>query len=276
VGKYWNESLYACWKNIFPSRPPNVFYFLKFLLWDYTFSFDGPTVNGRMATPLFLVFIPLMLFLKQAPKMVRHALSFSLLYFVVFYFLSGPQRRYSIVVFPFLALLTVYAIARLNAINAAYRFISCISMAAFVIYGVTVSIRCFLPRANVVFGMESKDAYLSRYYNDYNVLKFANAHIPASSTLLLVGAYGYYCDCNSVRGDYLQGFIQYDVLDTPQKLITRLKEARIDYIVVNNKSGGMLSGSGKRPYDEIAGIKERYLNPVYTENNTDLYKIIYD
>ncbi len=275
-GKYWNENLRQFWQEVFPRRSLNIFSFMKFLFWDYTFSLDSPIINGRMTTPLFLIFIPLLLLMKNLPGIIKKIAFFSLLYFVVFYFLSGPQRRYSIVIFPFLSLLTVYAMSRLNDINKVYRFLFCVSLSAFVIYGAVISVRCFAPRAKVVFKAESQDSYLSRYYNDYEVLKFINANTPKASTVLLIGSYGYYCDRDTIRGDYPQGFIAYDSLNTPEKLISRFKQEKINYIAVNYGSGSSAEKYYRIPYDMIAGIRKPYLDLVYSKNKVDLYKIKYN
>jgi len=273
-GKNWNPDLQRYFAGCYIPRPYNILNFIKFM-WDYILSKGNYNFYGRTITPLFLIFIPLIFFIKKRPIFIRNILILSLIYSIGVYIFSGPQRRYTLVILPFLSFLTVYAMASFNRVNKIYKVISYGSFICFIIYGLMFSVRCFMPRARVVFKMESADLYLSRYYDYYETLQFANSIMPKTSKVLLVWAHGYYCERDSIRGDYAQGFISYDCLKTSKEAIARLKGLNINYIVLNNNYRSPDFPECKITYEVIDMITPQYLSLVYSKNNVDLYKINY-
>jgi len=179
-------------------------------------------------------------------------------------------------ILPVLSFLTAFVISHLSRVHRAYKVISYISLICFVIYGLGTAVRYFTPRMAVVFKTESADLYLSRHYDYYETLKFANQNTKEADTILLIWAHGYYCERKCMRGDYEQGVIPYDSLNTPEKLVSRLKTLSIDYIIVNNNVREPGVKSRTFPYEAIDGIKQKYLRLVYSKNNVDLYQVRYN
>jgi hypothetical protein len=130
-----------------------------------------------------------------------------------------------------------------------------------------------MPRMRVVFKAESTDSYLARYFDYYETLKFANVNVPASAKILLIWAHGYYCERESVKGDYVQGLIPYDLLSAPKDIISRLKALKIDYIIISNNYRGTPYKEHILPLETIDKIKKPYLTLVYSKDNVDLYKV---
>jgi hypothetical protein len=275
-GKNWNLQLHEYLKALY-AHSYSIYSFLKYMLVTYNF---GP--NDRMLTPIFLIFIPFIFIIKRRPEYIKRILMFTFIYLVIFYYFSGLMRRYSLVIFPFLSFLTAYSISNLLKNRAVYKIITFIFLMMFLVYDLMFSFACFIPRIQVVFKKEPADVYLSKYYDFYDTMKFVNNNTPASSKILLIWAYGYYCERESLRGDEQQGLIQYDLLKTPEQLAARFKALGLDYvllnrncIILNKDAQGMAIEKQRMVYENINKAKERYLKLVYSKNNADLYSIDY-
>lgn len=275
-GANWNVELHNYLKRYYPAQDLNIFKIIKYVFYDYTISPAGSNIVDKAASPLFLIYIPLLIFIRRKPVFVSTVLVFTAIYFLGFYFSSAHMRRYSIVITPFLCVLSAYAISELNTKGKILKLANAASLILFIAFGMVVSGSYLRPRLPAAVGIQSSEDYLSKYYDFYDTLVYANKHTPASSKILLLWAHGYYCDRDCLRGDNHQGLIAYDFLKTPQELINRLKELKIDYVILNSNFRNSDLKEHKLPYAAMDMIKRRYLEPVYSKNNVDLYKIKYD
>lgn len=265
-------------KEMYHKRPFSIPYFLRFIFWDYTIEMcnNNLNINGRQVASLFLIFIPLIIFIRRKAVLVRNILIMSCIYFLVFYFVGGPQRRHSTTILPFLCFLTIFVISDLNNRSRFYRIITSLSVITFICYGLVISANYFRPRMPVVFNKESQEKYLSRHFDYYDTMRFANSHTPADSTILLIWADGYYCDRNCLRGDYEQRLIAYEFLNTPEDIISKFRSCGVDYIIVNNNIRELVRHNRHLlPYIAVDKIKKQYLETIYSRNNVDLYKVKY-
>lgn len=169
---------------------------------------DAPRYFDGRLNP-FLLLLPFFAFLRTSStnKQVRlekkTLIAFCILYFL-FAFNTGALRiRYLTPVVPFLAILSMYGLHNITSLTRrhlssqyAVHMIILLPVTIMLSWNATYLYQQFknINPIGYISGQLSRDAYISKYRPEYEVMQYANTHLPDSAKILCVfmGWRGYY------------------------------------------------------------------------------------
>ncbi|MBI3036818.1 glycosyltransferase family 39 protein [Candidatus Woesearchaeota archaeon] len=232
--------------------------------------------------PLFLAFIPLLLFVKRN-RIIVLTLATGLLPLIP-WFLTSQNLRYLTYTFPFLSIVTafvIYSLANSAASKALRSFI------AVVVAVVLVSNTVLLFGANakqlpVALGLESEADFFAKLKDGqiYGMCQFTNSNLPASARILLLYEdRGYHCDTPYIIGDpRQQAFIDYSKISNAEDYAKRLWEIGVTHIIVNkantiHKPGDMFYSNETAAI--IESLIKNYGTLAHSEGGAELYSFAY-
>lgn len=244
-------------------------YSLKsFLLAPWNVTLHGEAfVMGEAIGPLFLSFLPFLIFYGKDNKVVRNISVYCALYFPFWFFLS-QQGKFLLPLIPFLSIITSYIISRLFEWGGAIKYATFLVVMICFIFNCAVNIifnAQFLP---VVLGFESKDSFLSKKTKFYDELMYINQHLPPNSKLLVWVRDRYYLEREYIPADPTeQGLIDYTKYNTAEELLLRLKELDITHILKPKQTliedFQVCHQDRKQFYRLQYEMEQRYLKPIY-------------
>lgn len=233
--------------------------------------------------PLFLAFIPLLLFVKQN-RVITLTLAAGLLPLIP-WFLTSQNLRYLTYAFPLLSIVTAFVIYSLanSATSNAFR-----SFIAVVVAVVLVSNTVLLFGANakqlpVALGLESEAEFFAKLKDGqiYAMCKFTNSNLPANARILLLYEdRGYHCDTPYFVGDpKQQAFIDYSKISDAEDYAKRLVEIGVTHIIVNRASPIHKPGHGLYSNETatiIESLLKNYGALVHSAGGAELYSFSYN
>lgn len=259
------------------------------LPWDLTMA--GVNFGGGFDVigPLYLVFLPVLFFVKNSGKIIKICFIYLLLYFLLW---SAAARvlRFLMPIFPIAA--AVFSACIFQFLNTAT---SMVRNTVKVIFAVTVISNFFLllyilnsfSPGLYFFGNMARDEYLSRFIgpnNFYPAAEFMNKTFTADSKTLFVGeSRNYFTEFNTAASSPFD----YDILtemannsETGEDLLLKLKRENFTNILWNYSEYERLKTSFK-PSDftgkaiKILNIfKRNRLKILYEDKNNSVYEII--
>ncbi|MBN1384087.1 MAG: glycosyltransferase family 39 protein [Elusimicrobia bacterium] len=259
------------------------------LPWDLTMTgvnFGGPfDVIG----PLYLVFLPVLIFIKHTNKTVKICFIYLLLYFLLWSF-TARVIRFLAPVFPVAAI--VFSACIFQFLNMERKSIRNIVKFVFVIIIICNFLlllhiqNSFLPGL-YFFGNMTRERYLSAFVgpnNFYPAVKFMNKTFTSDSKTLFVGeSRNYFTKLNTV----VSGPFDYDILvkmanksATVKDLLTKLKKENFTNILWNYseyerlKTGFKPSDFTYRSAEILKEFKRKHLKTLYKDKNNSVYEII--
>lgn len=261
------------------------------LPWDLVFH---PGYNISLGL-IFLVFLPLLLFVKRVPPLIKYLLGVSLL-FIVGWVSSSQQSRFLIPILPFLSIATGYAISEglfsgvpnSNLIaewlrKIGYLVLLCLLLAN--VFWELISIQQTFKPFGVIMGIESKHDYLSRQLPTlYPITHYANEHLPPEAKILYIGeTRGYYADrvfiANTAHDVTPIVELTYQAKNV-NDLLEKLKTLGVTHIIFNKREGTRLDTQYKylhwKTADDEAKFGEFYhkrLKLLHTINDSELLEI---
>ncbi|MCD6161658.1 MAG: glycosyltransferase family 39 protein [candidate division Zixibacteria bacterium] len=84
---------------------------LNFITSPFRLVYDADIFRGRLG-PVLIIFLPLMIFIRPIPKIIRQVLLISAVFFVIWY-VTWPNARYMMPIIPLLSFTAAYIIDRL-------------------------------------------------------------------------------------------------------------------------------------------------------------------
>ena len=210
---------------------------LTFLPWEYE-VFLGKLQNILMTSvgPLWLAFLAVLIVIPKKPRAVTVSL-WLFLPLWLWWFASMQLARYLVPSLALLAPAAGYAIFRgLRGGMIARKG----TMAAVGIWCVAALGICWLltkPCLPVVFGLESREAYLSRSLDVYPSSKFISDNLPADARVVTYGevrCFYFNRDCFWGESGH-SDFIDYPAMRGPEDLVRRYRELGITNVLINQR-----------------------------------------
>lgn len=234
--------------------------------------------------PLFLAFVPLLLFVKRN-RIAVMTIAAGLLCLVA-WFLTSQALRYAIYALPFFSVVSAYVIislsARPDSSNYSLRYLIIAVVAAVFVFNTALLFGANAKQLPVALGLLPEKEFFAKLDdgNIYGVCKFANSHLPASSRILLLYENrGYHCDAPYLLGDPReQAYIDYSKLSSAEGYAIRLKEVGVTHILVNRASPIFKPGAGGYTNETaklIDAVIETYGTLIYSERGAELYSFSY-
>lgn len=206
---------------------------LSFLAdWDL-FRFDG--VIG----PIFLLTLPLLVWLRPIPSVLKSLLVFSAVLFL-FWASGSQQMRYLIPVFPFLALATSYVVMSLKGRRALQTLLTLIVVSCLVsnVLEISRSYERIKPHGYLL-GKESRDEYLTRNLLSYPMFQYVNEKLPSDAKVFLLHmrSWTFLCERDCYSDSIIEVYTLQNILeenDTPSAVYSDLKTRGFTHLMYNN------------------------------------------
>lgn len=229
--------------------------------------------GGHVASPLFLTFLPLLLFLKPVDKLAKQLLKLSFSLYLLSYLSLYVRSRYYLPVLCVLSAPTAYAIQRCWEEKGMLRLIGTFSVALFLSLNFMVTTVLTRQQIPVVFGLESASSYLSRTLPFYRVIQYANEHTQPDERILTFGVPGFYLERDAINASVLTpGAVLFHTLKTPEKLLKRLHELQIRHVILVEKPKGETNYRlDMKMFEQLKTFEA--LTPVYQAGNAGFYRV---
>ncbi len=251
-----------------------------FLPWNLT-MYPLKFIEQLGITPLFLAFMPLLLFIRKNP-VIKFTLAAGFLYLAVWFFTS-QALRYAIYIFPFFSIASAFAISSISSqLGKKQYFLVGAVVAAVFLFSTALLFGANLKQVPVALGMESEDQFFAKLGdgNIYAACKYANENLPEDALIILVYENrGYHCDRNylvAVPPD--QSYIYFTKLTSPEAVAYKLEQVGVTNVIVNNKSPIYKPGGYAFPPEismNIEGFLLDYGEVIHSTPNADIYAITY-
>jgi hypothetical protein len=247
------------------------------LPWDLVFQYE--TLIG----PVFLVFLPVLLFVKRVPPIIKYLLGASLL-FVICWVSGSQQTRFLLPVFPFLSVAAGYAISEGLASHGNTGWLKKIGyliLFSFILSNVfkELNVESLFEPFAVIMGIESKSEYLSRQLPSlYPITQYANEILPPEAKILYIGeTRGYYSDrvfiANSAHDKTPIVELAHQSRDV-NDLLEKLKMLAVTHIILNKREGTRLDKQYNYLHWKTAEDKAKFWE--FYHNRLKLLKSIND
>lgn len=244
----------------------------SFILCPWNITLHGRVFdNGEWLGPLFLSFLPLLIFFYRDNKSVRTLFVYSAIYYPFWFFIS-QQAKFLIPLLVVLSIIASYVIFRLFEFGRIMRYAVAGTLFIFFLFNSSVNAvfsAQFLP---VVFGLKSEDEFLSEKTELYNEIMYINQNLPETSKLLIWTHNRFYLDRKYIPVYPIeQGLIDYNKYRNAEELLSRLKELGITHILKPERTE--LADIQNCPlymrqlYRLQYEMEKRHLKPVYKKKS---------
>ena len=205
--------------------------------------------------PIFILFLPFVLFNKRYGKDKFLLLSFSVIFIIMAFFLTAKQVRYILPVLPFLSILAVMGIKDVMDKLKEETFLSSLrlgknkkSISRILLFAVVAILLIFnlvylKNRVDVikpilyVMGKEDRDAFLKRHLLHYNAVKYINNNLPMNAKIftMFLGRRGYYLD-RDYKNESSFGMVtirhMVDSSDNGKKFLEYIRSMNVTHILM--------------------------------------------
>jgi len=213
---------------------------MLFLPWNMTIrgNLGYPSFDGILS-PLYLMWIPALIVARPLPRVTWALLLLSILSVGLWGW--GPQQlRFFIPALPALSLVTAWAIERLGARPGTAwlgRAALWISIGFFALFSARVLASTIPNQLPSVVGLETREDYLHRRLQPYDMMVRASRELPAGAKLLLVWENrAYYLDRPCIADSFYEASWILQFLEKDQDgnlLADKLKKEGVTHVMVN-------------------------------------------
>jgi len=228
------------------------------LPWKLTMGYcDG------WASPLFLLFFPLILLAKDKSAIFKQGLFFAGLLFAVYFLLPYWIVRFFVPLFPILSILTAYLWESISQFDTYLKRVT--STAIIIVLTANLGLAYFknAPALPVALGLQSRQDYLKETLGWYGVNQFIDQIAPKPGKILVYGAQlFYYFDFDYIYSETFQA-------SSYRELASKLKKRKISHILLLYDS---------RQTDELSEISRLAVTRDEASNQKELqrcFRLIY-
>lgn len=160
---------------------------LALLLAPFNLTFRGTGFDlGELISPLYLSLFPLSLFLSQERQVVRLIWIFSGIYFLVWFY-THQHARYLLFVLPLLAVACSSTAMALFRLSRGVKLVTASVLLAGISFGLATTAYYNAQFFPVVFGLRTRDDFLSQKTWYYPDIRWMNEHLPPDAKILVMG-----------------------------------------------------------------------------------------
>jgi hypothetical protein len=249
---------------------------VSFMLMPFFLTFSS-LKYGSIAgiSPIFLIFIPMLLLMGKPDFKFRFLLIYSFIYILTWFFTS-QQLRFLIPALAILAIPTAYSIHTIHSMNSnlAKKTIA-LFMLSFLVFNLVFFIGINYKKIGYISGIQTKDQFYGSLsdYNDHGVFEYLNKNLPTGSKILLFQTIqGYFSDHDYVWGSPSnQAYVNYREFTSDKDLYKRLKDIGITHILVNDDRPVSQTEYNPRIISMMDNLIEKHTNLYYVEEGTKVY-----
>jgi hypothetical protein len=205
--------------------------------WDLTMMRG---VFGKMSSigPLYLIFIPCLLFIKNIHRKVKYTLFYGLCGLTIVFALA-QRTRYLFPFVPPLAVVASYSLFRISERDEFIKRVSLIILVAAILLNMILVLQLTVVTGPVILGLESRRDYLSSNLRNYEAILYINENLPDSARILSSDPTIYYCNIPCVYDEAVMDYKAFQ--DDEMKLLEELKRLHISHILADPVSGMLRS-----------------------------------
>lgn len=270
-GRDWDLVMVQSYMDKFHDNLESIWEFFRL---PWTLIFDKPI----SLSPVFLIFLPVLFFVKQIPLLIK-VLLFNSFIFILLWANGSQQTRFLIPIFPFMSLCTAYAISEGIKFHVVKKFaygvliLLCSSSICFEL----IYIDAIFSPFSVIMGTESRHEYLERKLPTlYPITQYANEHLPSEAVILYIGdTRGYYSDrpfiANTAHDRTVIVELAHQAIDAAD-LRQKLTELGVTHIIFNKREGSRLHSQYRYLQWKTAEDAKKFVN--FTQSHLKLLHAI--
>jgi hypothetical protein len=153
------------------------------MLWPLTHYPD--IFGGESIGPIFLIFLPMLIFLRRPPRFIKYILFIALAMYTAWFFTFQYTRFFSSTL-PFLSILISYIIFDICKRDRIIYRVSGLAVILIFIYSAALSVYHNIDKVPVAFGFEGRKDYLVKHERSYVMAEYINENLPEDSRLLVI------------------------------------------------------------------------------------------
>ncbi|MFH1563964.1 MAG: glycosyltransferase family 39 protein [Nitrospirota bacterium] len=251
---------------------------LSYLLlpWQMTIHGNYGQIFDGILSPLYLIFIPFLILLKEKSKVIIYLLCYSLSFFIL-WAVSIQILRYLLPILPMWSIIVSYVI---DAISRQGKIHKVVVWTPTLIILLSIQLPHLFQYSADVFaavGLETKDAYLSRTFTPYKVFKYINEKLDKKAKILFLWENrGFYCEQEYLADSFFEASHILKMIrkcGSADALLEELKKRGITHVLINKQLAAVFYDKKGGEIKIIEEFMGRYTNFVYSENDVDLYEM---
>ncbi len=197
--------------------------------WDLTMM-NPPFMKMDTIGPLYILFIPCLIFIRNIPRKVKYILFYGLVGLSIIFALA-QRPRYMLQFIPPLAIVASYSLFRISQRDQLIKRVAFSILIAAALLNMSLDLILIGYKGRVVLGIESRQEHLFRRVSNHEAISFVNENLPASSRLLSTDPRLYYCEVPSV---YDRAIIDYGSLKGDEmKLLEEFSNLDVSHVLLN-------------------------------------------
>ncbi|NQT00207.1 MAG: glycosyltransferase family 39 protein, partial [Candidatus Omnitrophica bacterium] len=250
--------------------------------WDFYVRFRGVAPWDQASGPVYLMFIPCLLFLRGVDKRIKYLLLFVAGYALVWMAMPIQFSRYFLPCSAALSIVAGYAISRVAEGDWAIRRVALAFVMVVFCFNAMLLLAKHHFRIPVVLGIETRQSFLTKRVDSYKAIEYINSNLSDSEKVLLFEPRSYYVQRPYIKGDpQFQMMLDYTTFSDADDLLRELKQLGITHLLLNSNLLNSFSAEaieGMRPsYDALHRLLNQslyeQLELLHTSNNTFVYRI---
>ena len=241
------------------------------------------TFKDQFMTPLFLLLIPLGIFLKDMSKPIRYLLIYLALFYLFWFYWTHRIDRFFLPAIPAMALVSGYIYVRLAEAKILEKPLSIILIFSllFNLYISAFTLSSINPFA-YAFGFETRDEFLVRTLPPYPAMKFINENLDEDAVVLLIGeAEIHYIKRAVLYNTVFDTSIIEEVVNTstsPEEVYEKIRDLGATHLLLNYVEVARLNRTYSYMkdfnWDLLYGFEKKYLEKLYSlEDKVLVYKV---
>jgi len=288
-GNYWSDFNAQRWMIHLKGHGVKGTTFWNYLRLPWLVTVGEGSFGWGSISPLFLLSMPLILFVRRLNRVIKYLAIYSGIYFL-FWAFSQQYFRSLLPCLVFLSIIAAYLLLRLASFKKHLFWL--VSLLLVVVF--TSNLYCFVSGEAslfypwpVAFGLEKRGHYLAQHLPYYEVINYANYHLPPRAKILFIGeTRGYYCKRKFIANTAFNDTVIVDLIrdsGTIEKLLEKLKELEITHILYNSREARRLTEQynyfnwrDEREMELYEDFRQNCLKQICAKNNVYLYRIRYE
>lgn len=232
---------------------------IGFALWRLNLSYDR---DGRIG-PVFLAFLPLLVFIKQIDRSVRLLLIIGITYIFIFSGFGYIFPRYMVPVMPVLGIVSAYTFLRLTSAGGLLQYFLATWLFSCFIFNPLLTIYNHRLEFGYLTGRIDKHTYIDLRVRCHPAIRYINSKIPDGKVLLIGETRTYYLE---------REFVLFNVVKRYRgtELDRIIKNYDIRYILVNER---IIRRKGDMDAVEILKYLSPRMDLIYNIGYFKIYRI---
>ncbi|MFC1716708.1 ArnT family glycosyltransferase [Candidatus Poribacteria bacterium] len=246
--------------------------------WDLTMM--KSTFNQKVSSigPLYLLFIPCLLFVRKIERRIKYLLLYGLTGLLIV-FAVAQRVRYMFPFIPPLAIVAAYSLLRISEYDQILKKVFYSIMVVAMLFNISMMWDYTSPKLPIVLEIQYRKSYLSRYLGSYTAALYAKEHLPDSARILSTDPRGYYFTVPLVDHRNTIDYASIDNIEDeemrPMELLKQMKALNISHVLTHDRVVFAVFSPERNSY-YIKLAEQGKLGRIFKAGFVTLYEVRYD